>query len=183
MSHVYSLWKACGSAAVLMAVLTSGRVCASDNLWAAPADKVVSPVAGQAQHASTSSASSTGIPLGNYVTFQGVGTVFYAGRAGGEVYFSEAEEVGVFDWEGALAACGRKGSGWSLPTADQVALLYTNADEIDLVAKDIRNTQSYWYWSSSADGETYALRVRAFDGLKQHIKKKFAARVRCVRVY
>jgi len=139
--------------------------------------------AGDRSTAVLSARSSTGVALGGYVTFQGVGTLFYAGRSGGEVYFSDVEEPGVYDWEGALAACGKKGAGWSLPTADQVSLLYVNGEEIDLLAKDVRNTQSYWYWSASAEGPDYALRVRAFDGLQQPIKKKYAARVRCVRVY
>jgi predicted small lipoprotein YifL len=173
--------KAWSAAGVLWAILAAAPAGASDNLWGAPPAQSSSP--GTAARDVGAGASSHGVAIGSYVTFQGVGTVFYAGRSGGDVYFSDVEEPGVFDWEGALAACGRKGPGWSLPTADQVTLLYTNGDEIDLVAKDVRNTQSYWYWSSSSDDREYALRVRPFDGLQQHIKKKFAARVRCVRVY
>lgn len=181
MAPVISPKKACSAAAVLAAVLCVGPACASSDLWGPPAEKAASPAT--AGRDAPSAASSAGVSVGGYVTFQGVGTVFYVGRSGGEVFFSDVEEPGVYDWEGALAACGKKGSGWSLPTADQVSLLYTNGDEIDLLAKDVRNTQSYWYWSSTSDGTDFALRVRAFDGLQQLIKKKFAARVRCVRVY
>lgn len=181
MAQVNALMKGFGAVVVLTTMLCAGGVHASQELWGAPAAPAVAP-AGE-RPAAPSSRSSTGIALGAYVTFQGVGTVFYAGRSGGEVYFSDVEEPGVYDWEGALAACGKKGAGWSLPTANQVSLLYINGEEIDLLAKDVRNTQSYWYWSSSSEGPEFALRVRAFDGLQQQIKKRFAARVRCVRVY
>lgn len=124
-----------------------------------------------------------GAEIGNYVRFQGVGTVFYAGQAGGEVYFAELDEPGVFAWEEALEACSKKGQGWSVPTAPQLSLLSKNSEQINFIEKDIRGTQGYWYWSASSVDSEFAMRYRAYDGLKQPIKKKFAARVRCVRVY
>lgn len=163
-------------ALALLSVL-SPAMAFSQDLWGA------SPPAAQAAPAKPSAGSSTGAVIGQYIRFQGVGTVFYAGNSGGEVYFSELDEPGVFVWDDALEACGRKGIGWSVPTAAQLALLHRHGDRINLVEKDVRNTQAYWYWSSSAVDSEYALRVRAFDGLQQPIKKKFAARVRCVRVY
>ena len=160
----------------LLTMLCAASVSAQD-LWGA------TPSAAQAAPAKPSAGSSTGAVIGQYIRFQGVGTVFYAGNSGGEVYFAELDEPGVFVWEDALEACGRKGIGWSVPTAPQLALLHRHRDRINLVEKDVRETQAYWYWSSSAVDSEYALRVRAFDGLQQPIKKKFAARVRCVRVY
>ena len=166
------------SAAGLMVALLLPELAEADDLWSLP------PVAGNAytpSHAARVSA--FGIEIGSYAIIQGAGKVFYAGRAEGDVYFAELDEPGVFDWKAALAACGMKGTGWSLPTASQLKLLNKNASEIDLMAKEVRDTQGFWYWSSSPGEDGFAYRVRPFDGLGQPAKKKFAARVRCVRVY
>lgn len=176
------LTRAVRSGTLLCSFLCAPFAVASASLWSSPSHQSPPSEAAPAA-AMEKGASAFGIDVGEEVTFRGVGTVFYAGYAGGDVYFSEADEPGVFDWEGAIAACAMKGPGWSLPSAEQLVLLYSNADEINLHAKEIRNTQGFWYWSSSSGNTEFALRVRAFDGLQQDIKKKFSARVRCVRVH
>lgn len=161
-----------------LSILTSPLASAkSQNIWGA------APIATTGQQQVEAPPRSIDPRIGQYFHFRNVGDVFYAGIAGGEVYYADLDEPGVMDWDDAIQSCMRKGPGWSLPSALQLQLLYKYTDEIDLYEKDIRYTQAFWYWSSSSVDDEVALRVRPYDGLSQPIKKKFSARVRCVRVY
>lgn len=125
--------------------------------------------------------SSIGAPAGMAVNFRDVGRVFYAGNSGGEVYFSDTDEQGPYRWLEAVQRCESKGSGWKLPTADQLNLL--TQDDIDLAAVGINASSGTWYWSSTISSDGYSIRQRFLDDMTQPVKHKFAARVRCVRVY
>ena len=121
--------------------------------------------------------------IGQVVRFEGVGEVFFAGSAGGDVYFAMLDELDVYNWQAAFEVCSMKGPGWVVPTAEQMSLLWRNAQLIDLASKEVRQTQGYWHWTASPVDRDFAVRFRAFDGMKQPMKKKFSARVRCARIY
>ncbi|MOA41493.1 hypothetical protein D3C78_1634570 [compost metagenome] len=65
----------------------------------------------------------------------------------------------------------------------QLTLLYRNKNHLGLLDKGMNASSGYWYWSSTPHNEDSAYRHRVYDGLFQPLKKHFAARVRCVRVY
>jgi hypothetical protein len=46
------------------------------------------------------------------------------------------------DWNNAKAACSRLGTGWRLPTKDELFILYQNKNIL-------RNFSKYGYWSST----------------------------------
>lgn len=128
--------------------------------------------------------SSSGVGLGNWVTFKGVGEVFYAGTAdGASVYFGKLDEPGGYEHNKAADTCTLKGAGWVLPTKSQLNLLYTNRDEINLIDKGLSVSSANWYWSRTLFDTDSAWRQRLTDGYQQQLKLKFFARVRCARVY
>lgn len=161
--------------------LLAAQAMADDSLWGEPAQQAQVEVT--RQKPAKGGVSSIGVHIGNYVTFKGVGTVFYAGWAEGDVYFADTDEPGGFTWENAIGACHGRGEGWTLPSLDQLNLLYINSVDIDLIAAGIEPTSGNWYWSASPYDSVSAWRERFYDGHQQPIKKHFAARVRCVRVY
>ncbi|NLC22185.1 MAG: DUF1566 domain-containing protein [Halomonadaceae bacterium] len=142
---------------------------------------------GEAESASeaveTLERSATGLAIGDWVRFSGVGTVFFAGHAKGDVYFADRDEPGGHSWERALDACSRKGPGWQLPAREQLDLLNNNATKIFLHEKGINASSGNWYWSATSINEDEAWRQRFSDGFQQPLKKRFSARVRCIRVY
>lgn len=156
---------------------------ASDDLWDTGSEPRPEVPASQEAVQKRSPTSSIGIAIGEYVTFKGVGTVFYAGRAGGDVYFASSDIPGGLTWREALEACQKKGGGWSLPSLDQLHLLYRHSDELDLYGLGVEPTSGNWYWSSSVYDQENAWRERFYDGHQLYTKKRYAARTRCVRVY
>lgn len=125
--------------------------------------------------------SSLGVPAGIPVNFKGVGRVFYVGYSGGDVYFAELDEQGPYRWQEAIEACRLKGPGWQLPTSDQLNLL--SAEDINLANMNINASSGTWYWSGTIAKEGFSIRQRFLDDLQQPVKHRFAARVRCVRIY
>lgn len=125
--------------------------------------------------------SSVGAPAGIVVNFRGVGRVVYVGNSGGEVYFSDTDEQGPYRWAEAIQRCQSKGNGWSLPTAAQLNLL--TQDDINLAEMGINASSGTWYWSSTVSSDGFSIRQRFLDDMTQPVKHRFAARVRCVRVY
>jgi hypothetical protein len=164
-----------GMGAALTFTALAPNAMAQDELWgeAAPPPQSIDTV----------EKSNAGVAVGDWVRFRGVGTVFYAGRAQGDVYFADLDEPGGFSWERAVDACTRKGRGWQLPSKDQLDLLNRNAGKILLHDKGINASSGNWYWALTSVNEDEAWRQRFFDGLQQPLKKRFSARVRCVRVY
>lgn len=167
----------------VMSLPMSALASAEEDLWSNTADAPTAQQAEPEARKTTSVTSSIGIGLGEYVTFKGVGTIFYAGRAGGDVYFASNDIPGGLTWPEAMEACRRKGAGWALPTLDQLHLLYRHSDELDLYALGVEPTSGNWYWSSSVYDEENAWRERFFDGHQLYTKKRYAARARCARVY
>lgn len=128
--------------------------------------------------------SNAGVALGQAVTFRGVGTVFYAGRSGGDVYFAaEDQDNPTFRWEDAVRDCLNKGPGWMLPSIDQLNLLFRGKDEMNLGATTVRIGSGSWYWSSTTLSEDTAMKIRFSDGVSKDTKRHFTARTRCVRSY
>lgn len=156
---------------------------AGEDLWTTGQETTVAPEQTAATSRPHTQASSIGISIGEHVTFKGIGTVFYAGRAGGEVYFASNNIPGGLTWPEALEACQKKGDGWALPTLEQLHLLYRHSDELDLYGLGVEPTSGNWYWSASSYDKDNAWRERFYDGHQLYTKKRYAARARCVRVY
>jgi len=83
------------------------------------------------------------------------------------------------NWDDAMAACQNLGSGWRLPSIDELRAMYEQ-----LYLKGNNNLQSTWYWSSSEVDE-YAAWYFDFeelvDGIASNHDKDVTSQVRAVR--
>jgi hypothetical protein len=80
------------------------------------------------------------------------------------------------NWNDSKIACANLGSGWRLPTKDELNLLYQNKDEIGGFA-DAN------YWSSEEVNEDDAWKQGFYDG-NQHANGKISnGSVRAVRAF
>ena len=58
----------------------------------------------------------------------------------GNIEIATENEIGDFDWNGALQACEQKGDGWRLPNLKELEGIFQN--------RDIAVNGSEWYWSA-----------------------------------
>ena len=78
-------------------------------------------------------------------------------------------------WEDAKKACENLGSGWRLPTKEELKTLYLNKDKIGGFADDV-------YWSSTLDGN-YAWYQDFSSGYQYSSIKDYAIYVRAIRAF
>ena len=74
-----------------------------------------------------------------------------------EVYSKDLE--GRFAWTEAKEACAKLGTGWRLPTKEELNEMYKKRDDIGGFASD-------HYWSSTEDGNYYAWIQSFYYGLQ-----------------
>lgn len=80
------------------------------------------------------------------------------------------------NWSEAKRACIELGSGWRLPTIDELNLICKNKDKIGGFA-----INSFIYWSSMEDGSVIAWRKQISKGVPFKISKSSGLSVRAVR--
>jgi hypothetical protein len=64
-------------------------------------------------------------------------------------------------WHAALAECTQRGTGWRLPTLDELGTLYDPAESVPCGANFCHAASAFilsggWFWSSEPSGETHA---------------------------
>ena len=79
-------------------------------------------------------------------------------------------------WNDAKKACADLGSGWRLPTKDELSLLYENKDKIGGFADN-------FYWSSTEFGNANAWLQYFDDGYQNFNDKNLSGDVRAVRAF
>ena len=88
---------------------------------------------------------------------------------------------GLSSWADAMAKCAsylENGSGWRLPTCEELKLIYTQRDQ--LTATGIK-TGPVWCWSSTETDNANAMRYTVRSGYSEVCAKTEKLYVRCVR--
>ena len=85
-----------------------------------------------------------------------------------------SDNLGYMNWDEAKIACKKLGTGWRLPTKDELDMLYENREEIGGFANN-------YYWSSSEDDFNFAWLQDFLVGLQTSNSKSLAYYVRAVR--
>jgi len=79
-------------------------------------------------------------------------------------------------WDDAKKACADLGSGWRLPTKNELNLMYLNKDKIGGFSRS-------FYWSSTEIDNDYAWGQNFSKGLQSYGMKGYGAIVRAVRAF
>tara|TARA_B110000503_G_scaffold65021_1_gene102276 strand:+ start:222 stop:548 length:327 start_codon:yes stop_codon:yes gene_type:complete len=85
-----------------------------------------------------------------------------------------SDNLGLMNWKEAVEACKKLGTGWRLPTKDELYILYKNREEIGGFA-------SNYYCSSTEYDANLAWDQDFNDGLQTYGDKDFTVYVRAVR--
>jgi len=85
-----------------------------------------------------------------------------------------SDNLGRMNWHKAKIACKNLGTGWRLPTKDELNMLYKNKEEIGGFA-------SIYYWSSTEGGTNYAWIQDFTNGYQFNSYKSTTNYVRAVR--
>lgn len=94
------------------------------------------------------------LQLGQYVSINNVlGVVFQTVTEAVDVASIISLDESSSDWDTGIAWCAAKGSGWYMPTKDQLEALRANATTVNVTLSAIDATQMDWvynnYWSST----------------------------------
>jgi len=79
-------------------------------------------------------------------------------------------------WNEAKKACANLGSGWRLPTKDELNLMYKNR-------KKIGGFEINRFWSSTESSSTNAWGQGFYNGAQNYYPKDYNASVRAVRAF
>ena len=85
-----------------------------------------------------------------------------------------SDDLGLMNWHKAKIACKNLGTGWRLPTKDELNMLYKNKEEIGGFAIN-------FYWSSTELDNYLAWRQDFNFGNQYGFNKNFTYYVRAVR--
>ena len=85
-----------------------------------------------------------------------------------------SDNLGHMNWHEAKIACKKLGTGWRLPTKDELDMLYENREEIGGFANN-------GYWSSTEYDYNYAWNFYFYDGNAYYTNKNSTYYVRAVR--
>ena len=85
-----------------------------------------------------------------------------------------SDNLGHMNWHEAKIACKKLGTGWRLPTKDELDMLYENREEIGGFA-------NLYYWSSTEYDNGTAWGQYFDDGFQVNFNKLFNGLVRSVR--
>ena len=111
------------------------------------------------------------------------GYIFYLDETGEHGKVCDEENLGTFDWDGAVAECEASNKGgytdWYLPSKDELKMMYTNLHE----NKFGGFITSSYYWSSTEVNDLYAV-VQNFNNGAQGYNFRFEIiYVRAVRAF
>ena len=83
----------------------------------------------------------------------------------------------MMNWDDAKKACANLGSGWRLPTKDELNFMYENKNEIG----GFRSGDYYWS-SSMSDGDHGWIQLFR-DGYQDELSLRFKEFVRAIRTF
>ena len=123
--------------------------------------------------------------VGDIVMVDGEFGVVFAvttdGKHGKAVSVSETK----CDWSTARSWCAKLGHGWSLPTKEELLVIYRKTSAVNSALSDNSYTtlSSGWYWASESNGDVSAWCVRMYDGLARTSNKGYDGGVRAVSAF
>ena len=85
-----------------------------------------------------------------------------------------SDNLGNMNWDEAKISCKKLGTGWRLPTKDELNMIYKNREEIGGFA-------NLGYWSSTEDDSNDAWTQDFTSGLQFYFNKVNFSYVRAVR--
>ena len=85
-----------------------------------------------------------------------------------------SDNLGYMNWDDAIIACKKLGTGWRLPTKDELNMLYENKEEIGGFASNV-------YWSSTEREYANAWIQDFINGVQVYSNKSNYDYVRAVR--
>ena len=94
----------------------------------------------------------------------------------GNLEVAEKDFQNTMKWEDAKKACERLGSGWRLPTKEELNILYQNKSKIGGFADNL-------YWSSTEFDVNVAGTHYFYDGYQGNYVKDSTANVRAIRAF
>jgi len=87
-------------------------------------------------------------------------------------------------WEVAKHWCAQYGSGWRLPSKDELLVIYRKKDVLNPILKaNGYNALSGWCWSSTEVNSYRAWDVDLYDGYTFNYRKSFSHYVRAVSAF
>ena len=95
---------------------------------------------------------------------------------GEKIRIAKADFPDPLDWDQANAACNALGSGWRLPTKEELNEMYKNKDAIGGFNRST-------YWSSSEYNDNRAWGECFGDGYQTNLSKDYTTYVRAVRAF
>ena len=101
--------------------------------------------------------------------------VFHIDASGSQGLAAKATDESMeLTWKGAITAANAYGSGWHLPTTDELNLLYQQKTVVGGFANN-------YYWSSTESGSGMALYQYFYNGSQDTTNKLYTNKVRAVR--
>jgi len=95
---------------------------------------------------------------------------------GDELQVADNDFSEGMNWEQAKKRCSELGSGWRLPTKEELKAMY---DQLYMKGKG--NFENDLYWSSTETTNSYAMGQDFMNGIQQNFLTRFPFLVRAVR--
>lgn len=125
--------------------------------------------------------------VGSYYNVDGKkGVVFEVSDDGlsGKI-ISLTEPSYQLDWDEACDWCASLGTGWYLPTKDELLTIFRNLDKLNatLVRREVEKIGNYYYWSSAEYSADRAWLVNMLNGYTNDGNKIYSHYVRAVSAF
>lgn len=114
----------------------------------------------------------------NYVAIEKPTAVLHIVLNGKKIQVAEKDLDTTMNWEDAKKTCSKLGSGWRLPTKDELEAMYEQ-----LYKKGLGNYQGTRYWSSTEFGSYFSWHQYFDFGFQYDYNKTTTFRVRAVRAF
>lgn len=104
------------------------------------------------------------------------------GKHGKMVSINQAPENK--NWSGAKSWCSSLGSGWRLPTEEELLAIYRNKDALNAVLAAVGDEiPGYWHWSSMETSSKNAVNINMYNGYTRNYDKYYNLFVRAVSAF
>ena len=122
--------------------------------------------------------------VGDIVMVNGEFGVIFAVTSDGQHGKAMSVSETKCNWDNAKKWCANFGSGWRLPTKDELQVIYRKKSAINsgLSANGYTTLSRSWYWSSKSD-EFCAWYVHMGHGATPNLYKSYRCYVRAVSVF
>ncbi len=123
--------------------------------------------------------------VGDYYDVDGKQGVVFVVTSGGEHgKIVCLRELGRFSWDTAKSKCAEFGTGWYLPSKDELESMYKAKSKINPTLLAVGDPlEAGIYWSSTEYNNAFAWYVIMYDGLTDYSQKYYYSYVRAVSAF